>query len=64
MTFGAATTLPYYLTTVKSSEMLKSGWSIAVGNCDLGGVIYRSNAEVTYSLGKVVNFVIYRVDIT
>jgi hypothetical protein len=41
-----------------------SGWDIAVGNYDLGGVTYRWNGEVTYSLSKVVNFVIYRVDVT
>jgi hypothetical protein len=35
-----------------------SGWLIAVGNCDLCGVTYRLNGEVTYSLGKVINFVI------
>jgi hypothetical protein len=29
------------------------------GNCDLGGVTYRWKGEVTYSFGKVVNFVIY-----
>jgi hypothetical protein len=30
------------------------GWSIAVGNSDLGGVTYRWKGGVTYSLGKVI----------
>jgi hypothetical protein len=34
------------------------GWGIVVDNCDLGGVTYWLKGEVTYSLGKVVNFVI------
>jgi hypothetical protein len=34
------------------------------GQLWLGGVIYRWKGKVTYSLGKVVNFIIYRVDIT
>jgi hypothetical protein len=35
------------------------GWKIAVGNYHLGGVTYRGKGEISYSFGKVVNFVIY-----
>jgi hypothetical protein len=34
------------------------GWESAVGNCDLGGVTCRRKGELTYSLGKVVNFIV------
>jgi hypothetical protein len=41
-----------------------SGWEIIVDNCDWLVKPIDEKGEGTYNLGKVVNFVISRVDIT
>jgi hypothetical protein len=40
-----------------------SGWEITVGNCDWLVQPVDEKGEVTYSLGKVVNFAISRFHI-